>query len=62
MEYSRDFNIFMNGIQNDSTPIFLRCLRQKGGETPSLEKFKIVYLILSRDEQGISTPSSQDGL
>ena len=47
----------MNGIQNNLTPVFSKLSKTKGRRDPSLEKFKIVYLILSRDEQGISTPT-----
>ena len=59
MKYSRDFNIFIIGIQNNLTRIFSKVSKKKGRRDFN---FKIVYLILSRDEQGISTSSSHDGL
>ena len=46
MEYSRDFNIFINGIQNNLTPIFSKVSKTKGRRNPQPQKFKIVYLTL----------------
>ena len=61
MEYSRDFNIFINGIQNNLTPIFSKVSKTKGRRDPLPRKIQNC-LILSRDEQSISTPSFHDGL
>ena len=46
MENSRDFNIFIDDIQNNLTPIFSKVSKTKGRRDPLPRKFKIVYLTL----------------
>ena len=53
MEYSRDFNIFINGIQNNLTTIFSKVSKTKGRRDPLPRKIqnflsKRKYLTVTR--------------
>ena len=40
MEYSKDFNIFINGIENNLTPIFSKVSKTKGRQDPLPRKIQ----------------------